>query len=63
MVSDEQYDLYTSYFYDGIRSRVIRNLLKQACEGIKSKDSNLTVDSIVRGEFSMRKRMEPYENW
>lgn len=54
MVSDEEYELYVSYFYDGIRGRVIRNLLKRACDAIEDPDSNVTVDGIVRGNFELR---------
>ena len=54
MVTDKEYDYYVSYFYDGIRARVIRNLLRRACECIEDEHSDVTVDAVVRGEFDIQ---------
>lgn len=54
MCKDSEYDLFVSYFYDGIRGRVIRTLLKRACEAAEDRESDITVDGIVRGNFELR---------
>jgi len=53
MCDNEEFDTFVQYFYDGIRGRVIRNLIRRACEEIANESSSVTVDSIVRGEFQI----------
>lgn len=53
MASCEEYDYFVSFFYDGVRGRVIRTLLQRACEAIEDESSDVTVDDIIRREFKI----------
>lgn len=50
-VPEEEFDRLASNVFDGLRSRVIRNLLTRACDAIEGSDSNVTLDDLVRGDF------------